>query len=57
MGTEQHHDYDAYICIDGEWRPIHGLQDISEIKFGGECKPKVSLVKKVINFFKTFLRI
>lgn len=58
MGTEQHNDYDtAYICIDGEWQPLHGLQDVALIGFNDECKQKVSKVRKVINFFKTFLRI
>lgn len=57
MGTEQHNDCVAYIHIDGEWRPLPGLQDVTMIEFGDECKQKVSKVKKVINFFKTFLRI
>lgn len=57
MGTDSHGDYNAYICIDGEWKPLPDLKDVPEISFSGECEQKVSLVKKVINFFKTFLRI
>lgn len=57
MGTEQHHDHVAYIRIDGEWKPLPGLQDVAVIDFDGECKQKVSKVRKVINFFKTFLKI
>lgn len=57
MGTEQHNDYVAYIHIDGEWKPLPGLQDVAVVEFDGECKQKVSKVRKVINFFKTFLKI
>lgn len=57
MGTEQHGDYAAYIRIDGEWKPLPGLQDVAVIEFDDECKQKVSKVRKVINFFKTFLKI
>lgn len=57
MGTEQHGDHVAYIRIDGEWKPLPGLQDVAVIEFDDECKQKVSKVRKVINFFKTFLKI
>lgn len=57
MGTEQHGDYDAYIRINGEWKPLPGLQNVAVIDFDGECKQEVSKVRKVINFFKTFLKI
>lgn len=57
MGTEQHNDHVAYIRLDGEWKPLPGLQDVAVIEFDDECKQKVSKVRKVINFSKTFLKI
>lgn len=58
MGTDSNsNDYAVYVLVDGHWQPLHGLQDMPEIKFDGECKQKVRKVRKVINFFKTFLKI